>query len=126
MISANGMCMRKLTVHSHLPIALQVGLVLTALSFSRGISNAHLNFESISSSGFASFHCGQHHRKVKRQTEEKVTVHTGMRQHLSCKEKSVIKKHYKSYGSLKNSVRCMALSPWFCTLNAKIQEFSCS
>uniref|UniRef100_A0A3Q1FCX0 Uncharacterized protein n=1 Tax=Acanthochromis polyacanthus TaxID=80966 RepID=A0A3Q1FCX0_9TELE len=26
------------------------------LSFSRGISNEHLNFESISSSGFASFH----------------------------------------------------------------------
>uniref|UniRef100_A0A665UEM0 Uncharacterized protein n=1 Tax=Echeneis naucrates TaxID=173247 RepID=A0A665UEM0_ECHNA len=30
--------------------------ILTVLSFSRGISNVHLNFESISSSGFASFH----------------------------------------------------------------------
>lgn len=33
-------------------------LRLTVLSFSTGISKAHLNFESIRSSGFASFHCG--------------------------------------------------------------------
>uniref|UniRef100_A0A8C2WIW5 Uncharacterized protein n=1 Tax=Cyclopterus lumpus TaxID=8103 RepID=A0A8C2WIW5_CYCLU len=45
--------------------------VLTFLSFSRGISNAHLNFESISSSGFASFHCGQEHR------EERLTGRKG-------------------------------------------------
>uniref|UniRef100_A0A803T2E4 Uncharacterized protein n=1 Tax=Anolis carolinensis TaxID=28377 RepID=A0A803T2E4_ANOCA len=30
--------------------------LLTSLSFSLGISNTHLNLESIKSSGFASFH----------------------------------------------------------------------
>uniref|UniRef100_A0A672Z893 Uncharacterized protein n=1 Tax=Sphaeramia orbicularis TaxID=375764 RepID=A0A672Z893_9TELE len=32
------------------------GHVLTVFSFSTGISKTHLSFESISSSGFASFH----------------------------------------------------------------------
>uniref|UniRef100_A0AAQ5YLJ6 Uncharacterized protein n=1 Tax=Amphiprion ocellaris TaxID=80972 RepID=A0AAQ5YLJ6_AMPOC len=34
-------------------------------SFNLGISKEHLNFESISSSGFASFHCGQEHEEGK-------------------------------------------------------------
>lgn len=40
------------------------GLVLTVWSFSRGISKAHLSLESISSSGFASFHWGNRRRLV--------------------------------------------------------------